>query len=71
MARSPRPTDEDRIAALQIVLRGMASGVDVYDLVAELVPLHPRHDTFPGEVFFELGADALEVGGVDRTDPIE
>jgi hypothetical protein len=71
VAAAKRPTDEDRIAALEIVLRGMAAGSDVYDLAAALAPLHPPRNTFPGEVFLELAADALEVGGVDRAHPIE
>jgi hypothetical protein len=29
-------------------------------LLGELAPLHPRNDTFPGEVFLHLAADALD-----------
>jgi hypothetical protein len=71
VAERARPTEDDRIAALQIVLRGIAAGSDVHDLEDAIAPLHPRYDTFPSEVLLELAADALEVGGVDRAHPIE
>jgi hypothetical protein len=37
---------------------------------AAIEELHPRHNTFPGEVFMCLSADALEVAGVGQDDPI-
>jgi hypothetical protein len=33
--------------------------------------LHPRHDTFPGEVLLDLAADAIGVSGASRQSPIE
>jgi hypothetical protein len=38
--------------------------------VSQLAPLHPRNDTFPGEVFLHLAADALEWCGATRADPL-
>jgi hypothetical protein len=35
------------------------------------VPLHPKHNTFPGELFLELGADALELAKVSRQAPLD
>lgn len=32
--------------------------------------LHPRNDTFPGEVFIELAARALELAAASSRDPI-
>jgi len=32
--------------------------------------LHPKNDTFPGEVFMGLAADTLELVGATRHDPI-
>lgn len=61
-----RPTDDDRGEALRRFLIGVARGVDAHRLVADLVDLHARNDTFPGEVFMELGADALALAGVTR-----
>jgi len=38
--------------------------------VSELAPLHPRDNTFPGEVFLRLAGDALNWCGASRTDPL-
>jgi hypothetical protein len=38
--------------------------------VSALVPLHPQDDTFPGEVFLRLAADALDWCGARRADPL-
>jgi hypothetical protein len=40
-------------------------------LLGELEPLHPRNDTFPGEVFLRLAADALDLCRVSRTNPLQ
>ena len=64
-------TAEDRSRAIRIVLQGIAAGVDFADLARKFEPLHARHDTFPGEVFLELAADALEEGGISRDQPVD
>jgi hypothetical protein len=64
-------TTEDRSRAIRIALQGVAAGVDFADLARELESLHPKNDTFPGEVFLELGADALEEGGISRDEPVD
>lgn len=64
------PTPDDRIAAVRIALSGIAAG-DVDDLAFRLEPLHPRNNTFPGEVLLELAADAIEEAGASREHPIE
>ena len=69
MARK-RPTEEDRDEALRRLLSGLAAGNDVFELAAAVADLHPRYNTFPGEVFMELAADALELAGATRNDPI-
>ena len=61
-----RPTDDDRIEALRRFLVGLARGDDANQLSAEIADLHVRHDTFPGEVFMELSADALDAAGAER-----
>jgi hypothetical protein len=38
--------------------------------VGELEPLHPRNDTFPGEVFLHVAADALDWCGARRAEPL-
>ena len=61
-----RPTDEDRIEAIRRLLAGLVGDVDANQLVVEMADLHVRHNTFPGEVFMELAADALDATRVER-----
>jgi hypothetical protein len=58
------------VSARQILLDGLARDVDIFELESELVPLHPRDNTFPGEVFLRLAADALDWCGASRADPL-
>jgi hypothetical protein len=39
-------------------------------LLGELERLHPHNNTFPGEVFLRLAADALAWSGVSPADPL-
>ena len=64
-------SDEDRIAAIRLALAGIARGGDVNGVLRDLVGLHPKDNTFPGEVLLELGADALGLAGVGRDQPLE
>jgi hypothetical protein len=65
-----RPTAEDAMTARRVLLDGLARDADISELLSGLAPLHPRNDTFPGEVFLRLAGDALEWCGADRTDPL-
>jgi hypothetical protein len=38
--------------------------------MSDLAPLHPRHNTFPGEVFLHVAADALDWCKASRADPL-
>jgi len=58
-ARKP-PTPEDDVTARRVLLDGLARDADVLELVSELALLHPRDNTFPGEVFLRAAADALD-----------
>ena len=40
------------------------------ELARQLAPSHPRNNTFPGEVFLRIGADALDWRGASRADPV-
>jgi hypothetical protein len=71
MAAHHRPTDEDRRSVIEIALSCLARGDCLGDTAARLAPLHPRHNTFPGEVLLDLAADAIEVSGATRQSPIE
>ena len=68
---SRRPTSDDRVAVVRIVLSGVAEAMELADLAAQLVPFHPKHNTFPAEVLLQLSADAIEESGATREQPIE
>jgi hypothetical protein len=61
---------EDTVTARRILLDGLARDADIFDLLSELAPLHPRNNTFPGEAFLGLAADALGWCGASRADPL-
>ena len=58
------------MTARQTLLDGLARDAGIFELVSELAPLHPREDTFPGEVFLHLAADALDWCGASRSGPL-
>ena len=64
------PTSQDAATARRILLGGLARDSKVSELVGELAPLHPRNDTFPGEVFLRVAADVLDWCGASRADPL-
>ena len=64
------PSDENRRDAIRIALYGLGSGHDLSAIARLVEPLHPRHNTFPAEVFLELAADAIEIAGASRQHPI-
>jgi len=70
MPARKRPTLQDAATARRVLLDGMARDTEVSELIGELAPLHPRDDTFPGEVFLRVAADALDWCGVSRADPL-
>lgn len=65
------PTAEDRVQVMRIALWGVAAGGDLGELRFELQALHPKNNTFPGEVLLGLAADAIEAAGASRAEPIE
>src|SRR5271165_2344026 len=64
------PTPQAAAAARRIVLDRLARDADIFELVSELAPLHPRNNTFPGEVFLRLAAEALDWCGASRDEPL-
>ena len=70
MPARKRPTPEDTVTARQTLLDGLARDADIFELVSELAALHPRDNTFPGEVFIRVAADALDWCGASRADPL-
>jgi hypothetical protein len=65
-----RPTDEDAATARRALLDGLARDADIFEVLSGLASLHPRNDTFPGEVFLHLAGDALEWCGASRAGPL-
>jgi len=63
-------TDRHRAEAVGRLLSGLARGEELSGLAAALEHLHPRHDTFPGELFLRVAADALELANVGRAEPV-
>ena len=70
MPARKRPGPAEAAAATRILLDGLAGDRDLPDIAAELAVLHPRNDTFPGEVFLRVAADALGWCGAGRADPV-
>jgi hypothetical protein len=56
---TPKATEGDRVEAIRCLLVGLAGGNDVFELSAAIVGLHPRNDTFPGEVYLRLAAEVV------------
>ena len=71
MGTNNQPTPEDRLDAIRIALSGIAADEELGELATRLEPLHPKNDTFPGEVLLELAADAIEHAGASREQPLE
>jgi hypothetical protein len=70
MPARKRPTPQDATTARRILLDGIARDTGLSELAGELAPLHPRDNTFPGEVLLQVAADALEWCGASRADPV-
>lgn len=64
------PTPENAAAARRVLLAGLARDSEVSELAGELAPLHPRNNTFPGEVFLDVAVEVLDWSGVSRSDPL-
>lgn len=64
-------SDDDRVEATRRALAALARGDDLDSIVGAVADLHVRHNTFPGEQFMRLAADALRHAGVSRDDPVD
>jgi hypothetical protein len=65
-----RPTADDARNTVRVSLATLASVGDLDRLATELYALHPKNNTFPGEVLIALAADALDEAGATRAEPI-
>ncbi len=64
-------SDDDRREANRLALAALARGDDLDSIVVAVAELHVRHDTFPGEEFMRLAADALRQAGVSRDETVD
>jgi hypothetical protein len=64
------PTPEQAAEAVHLLLHGLESGSDIFDALDRIRPLHPKNNTFPGEVFMRLAARALAEDGISLASPI-
>jgi hypothetical protein len=55
---------------IRLTLEGLAAGAELGELARSLQPFSRRHSTWPGDVLVELAADALELGSISRTSPL-
>jgi hypothetical protein len=53
-----------------MLLEGLGRDRDIVEVMTGLAPLHPRGNTFPGEVFLRLAADALDWCGTSQANPV-
>ena len=58
------------MTARRALLDGLARDADIFEVLSGLGPLHPRNDTFPGEVFLHLAADAPQWCRASRAEPL-
>ena len=70
MSARKRPGAAEAAAVARVLLDGPARGRDLPDIAAELAVLHSRNDTFAGEVFLRIAAEALAWSGASRADPV-
>lgn len=58
------------MTARRALLDGLACDADIFEVLSGLESLHPRNDTFPGEVLLHLAADAFEWCGASWAEPL-
>ena len=63
-----RPTESDRHEAIRALLAGLRRGAELPDLALSVETLHPRNNTFPGEVFMEVAVQAMDLAGIEQRD---
>jgi hypothetical protein len=66
VVKQRQPTREDAVEAERLLLAAVVGDTSLDAAFLEIAALHPRNNTFPGEVFIALAADAIEAGGWTR-----
>jgi hypothetical protein len=70
MPAMKQPTSEEAAIARRRLLDGLGGDEDIFEIMAGFASLHPRGNTFPGEVFLRLAAEALGWCGASQADPV-
>ena len=70
MAKKPVATEAHRVDATRVALTGIAGGEPLDDVLARLRSSVDFAFPFPGDVFVEVAADALELAGATRATPV-
>jgi hypothetical protein len=70
MVKQKGPMADDATTAIRVALSGVAGGLELGEIAARLAPLHPKNNTFPGEVLLDLAGDAIEEGAATREHPL-
>lgn len=68
--KRPRPGPAEATDAARRFLAGLVDGADLDDLALDGYAAHPKNNTFPGEVYLHLAADALRLAGATTDQPI-
>ncbi len=68
--KRPRPGPAEATEAARRFLAGLVRGADLDDLALDGYAAHPKNNTFPGEVYLHLAADALRLAGASADQPI-
>jgi hypothetical protein len=62
--------ESDRADAIVQLLSGLANGTELFEIAAVVADIHPKNDTFPGEVYLRLASDALALADAGSDHPI-
>lgn len=70
VAPAHQPTAEEGAQAVDWLLGALETDSDILGALGQISSLHPKNNTFPGEVFIRLAERALAEGGVSPSRPI-
>ena len=65
------PSSFDPASVIATLLSALAAGADERELTSLIEPFHPRRNTFPAEVLFEVAVAALDEAGASREHPLD
>jgi hypothetical protein len=60
-----------RAEAARRLVAGLIAGDDAPDISRAVWDLHPKDNTFPGEIFLRLGVASLDLAGTSSDRPVE